>query len=121
MPINAYDFIFIDGPVNYCGTKATLPDSTRATKRGKTLSADYLNAPWVTTDPVPVLIDQRLDTLWKIMDLTPGCLRERYHQAAMKFEITDSPEIVAALKRLPINFVDKDESLYLSVGQNPPP
>lgn len=121
VPINAYDLIFIDGPVNHYRMKATLPDSTQVVERGKTFSADYLNVLQTADHAIPVLIDQRLDTRWKIMELVQGGLKECYYYGAMKFEITASPKNVAALERFPIKVIDKGEVLNLPVGQNPPP
>lgn len=121
VPINAYDLVFIDGPVNHFRMKATLPDSTQVAERGKTFSADYLNVLRTAEHAIPVLIDQRLDTRWKIMELVHGGLKECYYYGAMKFEITASPENVATLERLPIRVIDKGESLNLPVEQNPPP
>jgi len=121
VPINAYDLIFIDGPVNHHGVQVALPDSTRITERGKTFSADYLNVLRTIEETVPVVIDQRLDTRWKIVELVHGSQMERYHYAAMKFEIAVSPKNVAALKRLPVQTIDKGESLYLPLGQKSPP
>ena len=78
VPINAYDLIFIDGPVNHYRMEATLPDSTHVMERGKTFSADYLNVLRTAEHAIPVLIDQRLDTRWKIMELVHGGLKECY-------------------------------------------
>ena len=113
--------IFIDGPVNHSGMKATLPDFTGVTERGKAFSADYLNVLRTAEHAVPVLIDHRLDTRWKTMELRHGSLTECYYYGAMKFKIMASPQHIEALKRLPIEIVDTGEPLYLPVGQNPPP
>lgn len=120
MPINPYDLVFIDGPMNHHGMEVTLPDSTRIAVRGKTFDADYLNVLQSGQRTIPLLIDQRMDTRWKIKELAHGGLTERYHYAAMKFEFTASPEHTETLKRLPIEVIDQGESLYLPVGQNPP-
>ena len=121
IPAADYDLVFIDGPVHHRGMEVALPDATCVKVRGKTFGADYLNVLQSAMRPIPLLIDQRLDTRWKIMELANGFANERYHYAAMKFEITATLNDVGVFKRVPITVLDAGTTQSVPSGQRPPP
>lgn len=104
LPAGRYDLIYVDGPEVRRNAYQDLsprveggdvPDGFTV----KPFDSDCINYLMQSDTPVSIVIDQRIDTRWKLKKLLSKPVFAPYHFAAQKTVISARPEQVAHLER----------------------
>ncbi len=104
----SYDLIYVDGPqvrtglfdgLEFTGEYAELPVGLKQ----KPFDADCLNVLISATEKVHIVIDQRIDTRWKLMSLLDKPFQHSYSFSARKTAMFVPPLAATNLERHPIS------------------
>lgn len=112
LPPGQFDLIYVDGPEV---RRNAYEDLTPLSKGGsvpagltaKPFDSDCINYLMRSDTPVCIMIDQRIDTRWKLKQLLRKPVSAPYHFAAQKTVITARPEQAKHLERQPIPITEE--------------
>ena len=102
VPARRFDMIYVDGPETRRNAYSDLTPISGIAPLPPGLSekpfdSDCFEYVMNADQPTQIVIDQRIDTRWKILRLMAGRVTARYHYAAQKTVINLRPEQLSHL------------------------